>query len=52
MVQVTLELAKEEEQTLQEIFKKEIDDPSELDRNVLLSDDDDDDNDDDKKSSK
>ena len=51
MVQVTLELAKEEEQTLQEIFQKEIYDPSELDRNVLLSDNDDD-NDDDKKSSK
>ena len=51
MVQVTLESAKEEEQTLQEIFQKEIDDPSELDRNVLLSDNDDD-NDDDKKSSK
>ena len=51
MVQVTLELAKEEEQTLQEIFQKEIDDPTELDRNVLLSDNDDD-NDDDKKSSK
>ena len=51
MVQVTLELAKEEEQTLQEIFQKEIDDSSELDRNVLLSDNDDD-NDDDKKSSK
>ena len=37
MVLIMLELAKEEEQTLQDIFRKEKKDPSQLDQNFFLS---------------